>query len=318
MSHHCEASAHGWAAALRYAVLGAAAMAVAACGVGYPAAGPTAPASSPAASAPNPGQASATPSPSALTPAPASTGSPPAPASTAEPTRPQRPAWLGTRVLPRRPDGLGEARPTPPELVDRRLPPPDLRPAPDVFEATIEPVPEDVVERSSWTKDCPVALDELRYLTLTFWGFDDQPHLGEMIVHNSVASDVVDVFGRLYDARFPIEEMRVVAAHELDAPPTGDGNNTSAFVCRPSTGGSTWSEHAYGLAVDVNPFHNPYHRRDVVIPELASAYLDRNRDLPGMITAGDVVTRAFAGIGWGWGGGWNSSKDWMHFSRSGR
>jgi hypothetical protein len=221
-------------------------------------------------------------------------------------------------VLPRRPDGLGEVQPTPAELVDRRLPPPDLRPAPDVFEATIEPVPDDVLERSTWTEDCPVALHELRYVTLTFWGFDDQPHLGEMIVHNSVTSDVAEVFGRLYEAHFPIEEMRVVAAHELDAPPTGDGNNTSAFVCRPSTGGSTWSEHAYGLAVDVNPFHNPYHRGDVVIPELASAYLDRDRGLPGMITAGDVVTEAFAAIGWGWGGGWNSSKDWMHFSRSGR
>jgi len=318
MSHRRGASAHGWAAALRYVVLGVAAMAVAACGVDDPAAGPTAAASSPAASAPTPGPASALRSPSVLTPDPTSAGTGAASSSSAEPGRPQRPAWLGTRVLPRRPDGLGEVQPTPAELVDRRLPPPDLRPAPDVFEATIEPVPDDVLERSTWTEDCPVALDELRYVTLTFWGFDDQPHLGEMIVHNSVASDIAEVLGRLYDARFPIEEMRVVAAHELDAPPTGDGNNTSSFVCRPSTGGSTWSEHAHGLAVDVNPFHNPYHRGDVVIPELASAYLDRDRDLPGMITAGDVVTEAFAAIGWGWGGAWNSSKDWMHFSRSGR
>jgi len=318
MSHRHGASAHGWAAALRYAVLAVAAMAVAACGLDDPAAGPTVAANSPAASAPTPGPASALRSPSGLTPDPTSAGTGAASSSLAEPGGPQRPAWLGTRVLPRRPDGLGEVQPTPAELVDRRLPPPDLRPAPDVFEATIEPVPDDVLERSTWTEDCPVALHELRYVTLTFWGFDDQPHLGEMIVHNSVTSDVAEVFGRLYEAHFPIEEMRVVAAHELDAPPTGDGNNTSAFVCRPSTGGSTWSEHAYGLAVDVNPFHNPYHRGDVVIPELASAYLDRDRDLPGMITAGDVVTEAFAAIGWGWGGGWNSSKDWMHFSRSGR
>ncbi|HSJ61667.1 MAG TPA: M15 family metallopeptidase [Jiangellaceae bacterium] len=318
MSHRRGASARGWAAALRYVVLGVAATAVASCGVDDPAAGPPAAASSPATSAPTPGPASALRPPSVLTPDATSTGTGAESSPSAEPGRPQRPAWLGTRVLPLRPDGLGEVQPTPAELVDRRLPPPDLRPAPDVFEATIEPVPDDVLERSTWTEDCPVALDELRYVTLTFWGFDDQPHLGEMIVHNSVTSGIADVFGRLYDARFPIEEMRVVAAHELDAPPTGDGNNTTAFVCRPSTGGSTWSEHAYGLAVDVNPFHNPYHRGDVVIPELASAYLDRDRDLPGMITAGDVVTEAFAAIGWGWGGGWSSSKDWMHFSQSGR
>ena len=278
-----------------------------------PTAGPSAPPSSPTATAVATSPALSSPSPSSPSPSGgASTAAP------AEPAVQQRPAWLGTRVLPLRPDGLGEIQPTPPELVDRRLPPPDAWPAPDVFGASIEPVPDDVLGRSTWSEACPVSRNELRYLTLTFWGFDQQPHVGEMIVHESVAQDVVEVFGRLYDARFPIEEMRVVAAHELDAPPTGDGNNTSAFVCRPSTGGSTWSQHAYGLAVDVNPFHNPYHRGDVVIPELATAYLDRTRDVPGVIKAGDAVTEAFASVGWGWGGSWTSSKDWMHFSQSGR
>ena len=302
-------------AALRYATVVAATLAVAACGANDPV-GSTAHPSAPAASSPATWPSSATPSPSVELPAPTSS-SPPVPTASTEPELPRRPAWLGTKALPQRPDGLGEAQPTPPELVDRRLPPPDPRPAPDEYAASIEPVPDDVLDRATWREDCPVALDELRYLTVTFWGFDDQPHLGELIVHDSVASDIAEVFGRLYDARFPIEEMRVVAAHELDAPPTGDGNNTSAFVCRSSTGGGTWSEHAYGLAVDVNPFHNPYHRGDAVIPELASAYLDRSRDLPGVITGGDVVTKAFAGIGWRWGGDWKSSKDWMHFSRSG-
>jgi hypothetical protein len=307
-------------AGLQCAAVGAAAAVMAGCAAGEPASGVPRQADSPTAT----GVAAATalPSPSLTKPEP--TGSPsttraPTMTAPAEPAAQQRrPDWLGSRVLPVRPDGLGEIKPTPPELVDRRLPPPDPRPAPEVFEATIEPVPDDVVVRSTWSAGCPVSIDELQYLTLTFWGFDDQPHLGEMIVHSSVAFDVANVFAQMYDARFPIEEMRVVAAPELDAPPTGDGNNTSAFVCRPSTGGAGWSQHAYGLAVDVNPFHNPYHRGDAVIPELASAYLDRTRDVPGVIKPGDVVTRGFASIGWGWGGNWNSSKDWMHFSQSGR
>lgn len=305
---------------LQHAVLGVlVAAAVAACGSDSPAAGPPSqPAvyTAPGVTTPVP----SSPVPSGPAPSPGSadsTSSPPAPA-TADSATQQRPVWLGTRVLPVRPDGLGEVQPTPPELVDRQLPPPDPRPAPDAFDATVEFIPDDVLARSTWVAECPVSLDDLRYLTLTFWGFDNQPHLGEMIVHESVASDIVEVFGRMYQARFPLEEMRVVAAYELDAPPTGDGNNTSAFVCRPSTGSNSWSQHAYGLAVDVNPFHNPYQRGDVVIPELASAYLDRTRGAPGMIEAGDVVTDAFATIGWVWGGTWNSSKDWMHFSQSGR
>jgi hypothetical protein len=165
---------------------------------------------------------------------------------------------------------------------------------------------------------CPVRLEDLRYVTVSFWGFDDQAHTGELLTHVTVAEDLVAVFDRLYAARFPIEEMRVVDAPELDAPPTGDGNNTTGFVCRPAVGQTRWSDHAYGLAVDVNPFHNPYARDDLVLPELASAYVDRDDLRPGMIQRGDAVTTAFADIGWGWGGDWQRSKDWMHFSASGR
>ncbi len=99
--------------------------------------------------------------------------------------------------------------------------------------------------------------------------------------------------------------------------PTGDGNNTGAFVCRPSRGTTSWSEHAYGRAVDINPFHNPYVKGEVVLPELASAYTDRDAARPGMIGAGDAATRAFQAIGWGWGGNWRSSRDYMHFSADG-
>jgi hypothetical protein len=252
----------------------------------------------------------------ATTPPPASTESPDA--SEPAPAGSIRPDWLGTRVLPAREDGLGEVQDTPPELVDRRFPPPDAKPVDDEFIATIEEVPADVLARSTWHDECPVGLDELRYLTMTFWGFDDRTYAGEMIVHAEVADDVVGAFEQMYDARFPIEEMRVIAPEELDAPPTGDGNTTTAFVCRDATLGDTWSQHAYGLAIDINPFHNPYERGDAVLPELASAYLDRDRDLPGMIQPGGPVTQAFGALGWGWGGQWNSLKDYMHVSQNGR
>jgi hypothetical protein len=159
---------------------------------------------------------------------------------------------------------------------------------------------------------------DLRYVTVSFWGFDGHPHTGELLVHATVAEDIVTVFARLHEARFPLEEMRITRADELDAPPTGDGNNTGSFVCRPTRGSSSWSEHARGLAVDVNPFHNPLVREGVVLPELATAYADRDLHRPGMIQPGDAVTEAFAAIGWQWGGTWRSMSDWMHFSHNGR
>jgi len=230
-----------------------------------------------------------------------------------------RPDWLGARPLPLRPDGHGEVLPTPPELTDRRLETIDLLepPASEEFAASIEVIPPDVLARSSWTDDCPVTLDELRYVTVSHYGFDGRLHTGEMIVNAAVAEDVVGVFATLHEERFPIEQMRVTTLDEVDDHPTGDFNETGSFVCRSAVGSDNWSRHAYGLAIDVNPFNNPYVKDDLVIPELASAYANRDDLRPGMIVPGDVVTVAFAEIGWEWGGNWSTLKDWMHFSTTG-
>ncbi|MGA7098368.1 MAG: M15 family metallopeptidase, partial [Acidimicrobiia bacterium] len=187
---------------------------------------------------------------------------------------------------------MAAPQPTPPELIDRRFTTTDLLPPPDdlAYHASVGRLTPEVVGRSTWAPDCPVTVDQLRYLKVTFWGFDKGPHTGEMIVNAEVADDVVSVFGKLFDARFPIEEMRITTTAELEEPPTGDGNDTESFVCRPVTGGAGWSQHAYGLAIDIDPFQNPYVKGDVVLPELSSAYLDRSRSLPGMISDGDAVT----------------------------
>lgn len=223
-------------------------------------------------------------------------------------------------MLPLRPDGHGEVQPTPPELVDRRLETVDHLepPTSDGFVATIEPIPGEVLARSSWTDECPVTVEELRYLTLAHHGFDGKIHTGEMIVNADFAEDVVEVFRRIFEAEFPIEQMRVTRLDEVDDHPTGDFNETGSFVCRPAVGSGNWSMHAFGLAIDLNPFHNPYWKDDLVIPELASAYTDRDDVRPGMILPGDLAVEAFADIGWSWGGDWNTLKDWMHFSASGR
>lgn len=238
-----------------------------------------------------------------------------------DPAGRSRPDWLGTRTLPTTSDGRVVPQTTPPELKDRRLPTIDTLPPPSMDAAflwTIEPLDDEVLSRSTWVPGCPVEPEDLSYLTLSFWGFDDRPHTGEMIVSADVAEDIVSVFQTLFQARFPIEEMRIVTEADLDAPPTGDGNNTGSFVCRPVTGGTKFSQHAYGLAIDINPFLNPYQRGELVLPELATAYLDRTSSSPGLITDGDVVVQAFEAIGWHWGGRWSSLRDYQHFSWNNR
>jgi len=229
------------------------------------------------------------------------------------------PSWLGTRVLRVGANGFAAAQDTPRELRDRsiitvdELPPP----ADGGFHSTIRAVPADVLARSTWSSRCPVKAADLRYVTVSFRGFDGLAHTGELLVHARAAKALVTVFGKLFAAGYPIERMRVTSAAELNAPPTGDTNTTSAYACRPVRGKKAWSQHAYGLAVDVDPFQNPYHKGKVVLPELATSYLDRGDVRAGMIRPGGPVVRAFASVGWKWGGAYHSLKDYMHFSANG-
>ena len=185
------------------------------------------------------------------------------------------------------------------------------------YRATIDGAPRERMT-SSWRPGCPVALDDLRLLTLTHWGFDRKVHRGELVVHEDQARTIRRVFRVLFEARFPIERMRLVDVYGADDDRSMAANNTSAFNCRTVEGSSSWSEHAYGRAIDINPVQNPAVQDGRVSPPAGSRYLDRSRRVKGLIRANDVVVRTFAEIGWGWGGYWTSLKDYQHFSASGR
>jgi hypothetical protein len=229
-----------------------------------------------------------------------------------------RPESLGTEALPLRKNGLAKPGATPPELVNRQLEPgPSALPDPedDVWFATISPVPDDVLARSSWRKECPVKSSDLSYVVMPFWGFDNKPHTGEMLISAAWAKKAVGVFKYMYEHRFPIEEMRVTTNEEVNGEHFGDQNVTISFECRRTTGGyTTWSAHASGLAIDINPFQNPWYRDKNVFPELATAYTDRSWIRPGMIESQRQVITEFNKIGWSWGGNWGTFDDWMHFS----
>jgi hypothetical protein len=174
-----------------------------------------------------------------------------------------------------------------------------------------------LMEQTTWEPGCPVEIDELRKLTLRYVDLDDDEHEGELIVHKDVAEDLLGVFVALYEDRFPIVRMEPIEHFDGDDDASMAANNTSAFNCRPITGSDRWSEHAYGWAVDINPIQNPYERDGEVLPPEGEPYLDRDDVRPGMVTRPGVV-EYFDELGWGWGGDWNTLKDYMHLSLTGR
>jgi D-alanyl-D-alanine carboxypeptidase len=173
--------------------------------------------------------------------------------------------------------------------------------------------------RWSWRPGCPVGLGDLRLLRADHWGFDGRVHRGELVVHRRHAQRILRVLAELFRDRFPIQRMHLVDTYRADDDRSMAANNTSAFNCRRVSGSSRWSEHAYGRAIDLNPLQNPYVTRGRrVSPPEGRRYADRDGRARGMVHAGDQVVRAFAAVGWRWGGNWRSARDYQHFSSTGR
>jgi hypothetical protein len=170
----------------------------------------------------------------------------------------------------------------------------------------------------SWHPGCPVGLSALRDLRIAYWDFRGRRRVGELVVHRDAVPAMRRAFATLYADRFPIRRMRPVDAYRGDDFASIEADNTSAFNCRPATGGTRWSQHAYGRAIDVNPIENPYVSADGTTVHAASRpYLDRSRARPGMALAGGPLVVAFSAVGWGWGGAWSAPRDLQHFSATG-
>jgi hypothetical protein len=208
--------------------------------------------------------------------------------------------------------------PGPSSITVSATPSPAASPSPATFVGTVSPVTAATVPHS-WRKGCPVGPSQLRLLRLSYWGFDNQPHVGTMVVNASVVPDVLKVFENLYRQRFPIRRMQPVDAYGGSDTASMAADNTSGFNCRNAvtTGTPHWSVHAYGEAIDVNTVENPYLLGGQVMPPAGAAYRDRSVVRPGMAVPGGVLVRAFAAVGWKWGGRWTNATDYQHFSKTG-
>ncbi|MCC2098279.1 MAG: M15 family metallopeptidase [Hyphomicrobiales bacterium] len=167
---------------------------------------------------------------------------------------------------------------------------------------------------------CP-ARETLALLSVPYLDFHGRRQKGELIVARTVADGVLTAFAGMMRSGFRIRQMRLIDEFDGDDDRSMAANNTSGFNCRKVSGSNRLSEHAFGKAIDINPVQNPYVWRRGTSPPAGAAYdepRERKQPQTGMIRQGDAVTRAFGRIGWTWGGTWRNSKDYQHFSRSGR
>jgi D-alanyl-D-alanine carboxypeptidase len=185
----------------------------------------------------------------------------------------------------------------------------------------VTPIPDAVwasMQGLTWHKGC-IARSSLRYITVNYIGFDGFRYRGSIILASGVAKPAVNVFTRLYAMRYPIRSMFLVdrygkAPHGY--PGANDyasmaSDNTTGFNCRYVVGKESrraMSPHAWGSAIDINTWENPYYSARGPYPN--SWWLPRTRASRAMLTASSPAVKAFRAAGFTWGG---SYMDYQHF-----
>lgn len=187
---------------------------------------------------------------------------------------------------------------------------------------TVSVISDDVFARmvgKTYKSNCTIPRDELRYIRVLHKNIDGDILTGEIVMHESVANEICEIFHELYRADYPIERMRLADDYDADDRASMGDNNTSGFNFRLVEGTDHLSNHARGLALDINPFYNPYciPSTGYVSPPGAQDYANRSAEFPYKIEEGDLLYTLFMEHGFRWGGHWNSPKDYQHFEKNG-
>lgn len=187
---------------------------------------------------------------------------------------------------------------------------------------TSEPIPDSVFARMSgvsYPADCPISRDDLRYLRLSYYDFNGNPQVGELVCNKSIAKDLIEIFTELYNRKYQIDKIRLIDDYGGDDDLSCADNNTSCFNFRTVSGSSNLSKHAMGVAIDINPFYNPYvtypDGKIRISPPGSEPYGDRSADFPHKIGPGDDAYELFKAHGFTWGGNWKTLKDYQHFQK---
>ena len=166
-----------------------------------------------------------------------------------------------------------------------------------------------------------ICYDDLKYLNVLYVDFDGETQVGEIVCNAAIAEDLTEIFHELYKADYRIERIKLIDEYNADDNLSMEDNNTSSFCYRVVENTTRLSNHAYGMAIDINPFYNPYvvynSEGTSITPVGSEIYADRSDAVmnPYRIDKNDLAYKLFKEHGFTWGGDWNSCKDYQHFEK---
>lgn len=179
----------------------------------------------------------------------------------------------------------------------------------------------------SYIPNKDVSLEDLVYIRFLHYDFSKNVRVGEIIVNRNIKDEVISMFRTLFNKKYEINSFKLIDDYfytnsddrnEVDRRSILD-NNSYCFFYRKIFGKNKLSKHSLGLAIDINPFYNPYvpyidgksYYGDLTLEEVE--YTDREQNNKHFIKKGDTLYKLFDNNEFLWGGNYEFTKDYQHF-----
>lgn len=153
-------------------------------------------------------------------------------------------------------------------------------------------------------------INQLKLINVRYYSTDKRIHQGQVLTNSRIADKIATLFNYMYHTKFPIAHAIPIVKYNWDDDLSMEANNTYSFCYRDIS----FSKHARGMAIDINPYLNPVRWKNGYENRLnkpLKAHYDPS--IPGTFYKLHPVVQEFEKLGFYWGHYFTMKHDDHHF-----
>lgn len=152
---------------------------------------------------------------------------------------------------------------------------------------------------------------QLVLLDVDYLSTDGKIHRGQVLTNKKIETHIRHMFNFMLENNFVVEKVIPIVKYDWSDSLSMDDNNSSSFCYR----NASYSKHATGMAIDINPRFNPLRWKKSDKPnQPEGAVLDTT--VNGTFHPEHIVVKEFRRLGFRWGHTFSKYYDDHHFERN--